>query len=270
MKLQRIIEAVYHRPWLITESGHASIRALLDSKLAESFPREGEDWWSGKKEDLPGMQIDGGVAVVPVYGVLGQKLSGIEKSCGAVDVRDLSRELSIADGRQDVKGILMDFDSPGGMVGGIPELAEQIDAIDKPVFAFTDSLMASAAYWLGSSADLVLATKTADVGSIGVYMPWVDSSERYKQAGLKVDVVRAGRYKGMGLPGTSLSQEQRQLLQDQVDDIYGMFTGHVRQMRGAVDSETMQGQTFMAKDAAERNLIDALVKDRSEAIRTLY
>lgn len=270
MRFQHIIELVYCRPWLITESGHAAIRALLDSKLAESFPREGEDFWSGKAEKLPGMEIENGLATIPVYGVIGQKLSAIEKSCGACDCKDVGRELGIAAGRPDVSSILLDIDSPGGTVNGTPELADQIAAIDKPVFAFTDTLMASAAYWLGASADQVFAARTAEVGSIGVYMPWKDLSAYYERAGVKVDVIRAGRYKGMGYPGTSLTQEQRELLQEQVNAIYGMFAGHVQSMRGGkVEKETMQGQMFMAQAARERGLIDGIVKDRASVIAML-
>jgi signal peptide peptidase SppA len=275
MRFQHILEIVYCRPWLITEAGHAAIRALLDTKLAESFPREGEDWWTGKPEKLPGLEIEDGVATIPIQGVIGQKLSKVEKSCGACDVGDVSRELALASSRADVRGILLDFDTPGGMVTGTPELADEIHAASlggggsKPVFAFADSLVASAGYWLAASADQVFTTRTAEVGSIGVYMPWRDSSRAHENAGIKVDLIKAGRYKGMGYPGTSLTQEQRELLQDQVNGIYGMFTGHVQAMRGAVDKETMQGQIFMAAAAQGRNLIDGIVKDRASVVRML-
>ena len=274
MRFQHILELVYCRPWLITEAGHAAIRALLDTHLAESFPREGEDWWTGKAEKLPGLEIDDGVAMIPVQGVIGQKLSRIEKSCGACDVGDVSRELALASSRPDVRGIVLDFDTPGGMVTGTPELAEEIRAASlagggKPVFAFTDNQVASAGYWLASAADQVYTTRTAEVGSIGVYMPWRDTSQAHANAGVKVDLIKAGRYKGMGYPGTSLTQDQRELLQDQVNGIYAMFTGHVQAMRGDVSKETMQGQMFMASAAKARNLIDGIVKDRATVVRML-
>lgn len=270
MRLQHIIEQVYCRPWLITEAGHAAIRGLLESKLADSFPREGEDFWTGEKEDLPGMEIKNGIATIPIQGVIAQKVSRVERSCGAVDVRDISKELAIAEAREDVTGIVLDIDSPGGTVGGTPELADEIAAAEKPVFAWTDSMMASAAYWLGASADQVYTSPTAEVGSIGVYMPWRDSSKMMEDRGIKTEIFRAGRYKGMGYPGTSLTDDQRKLLQAQVDDIYAMFTGHVNSKRqGGVSKEAMQGQSFMAKKALQENLVDGIMRSRSDVERML-
>jgi signal peptide peptidase SppA len=170
----------------------------------------------------------------------------------------------MAESRDDVKAVLLDIDSPGGMVTGTPELADQIEACDKPVFAWSDGLMASAAYWLGVSADQVYTSSTAEVGSIGVYLPWRDSSKMMEDRGIKTEVFRAGKFKGMGYPGTSLNDEQRALLQAEVDDIYDLFASHVQRNRlGRVNKETMQGQTFRGKNAIKHSLIDGVMPSMS-------
>lgn len=266
MKFQHILQKVYHEPWLITPGAHSSIVALVESRILNTefkAEREGVDF-CGDKVELPQMEVVNGVAHIPIGGVIGVKLSAFEKGSGAVDVRDVEAEIEEAEERRDVRGIIFDIDSPGGMVSGTPELAERIAQIKKPNFAFTDGLMCSAAYWIAASCNRIYATSSAEIGSIGVYIPWVDSSKAYEDEGYKVKLFKAGKYKGMGYPGTSLSKEQEQLLQNRVDEIAQEFYQQVRTMRGNVEDETMQGQTFGGKQALSLNLVDELVKSKDE------
>ena len=267
MRYQHVIEQVYFQPWLITEAGHAAIVHLLESHLADT-QREGTDP-CGAAVEMEQMQIIDGMAHIPIGGVIGKKLSGMEKGSGAVDVNDISRELHVATADPNVTRILLHIDSPGGMVTGTPELSAQIGRIKKPVYAFTDGSMASGAYWIGASADAIFATETANIGSIGVYLPVIDSTEAMAKRGLKVDLITAGTLKGAGFPGTKMTEPQRAHLQQRVNDIHGMFTSHVQAHRGVVTDATMQGQTFMAKEALERNLIDGIVSSKAELIAQL-
>lgn len=274
MRYQHIIEAVYHQPWLITPQGHAAVRALVESHLAESAmqfeaaKREGVGP-CGENVELEQMEIIDGIAHIPVPGVIGQKLSGIEKGSGAVDVLDIEADIEEAEASEEVRSIFFDIDSPGGMVSGTPELADRILQIEKPNFAFTRGMIASAAYWLASATDGIFATKSADIGSIGVYLPWIDYTKALDQKGIKVELIKAGRLKGAGFPGVALSEEQRAHLQAGVDQIYEMFTNHVLMNRGEIDSESMQGQTFLAEAALERGLIDGIVSSKAEVLAFL-
>jgi ClpP class serine protease len=73
--------------------------------------------------------------------------------------------------------------------------------------------------------------------------------------GIKVDVIKAGRYKGAGVPGTSLTEEQRQMLQDRVNYIHADFMGDIKRMRD-VEDEKMEGQDYFAPLAVMQNIID--------------
>lgn len=275
MRYERILRKVLHEPWLITESGHDTIVRLIESKMAEAqesmrptAARPKEDFWG---EALPQMDISEGIATIPIKGVIGAGLGAFEKSCGAVDTGDIAEEINTAIGKK-VKAIILDIDSPGGTVAGTPELAEHIleaNASGIEVHAFTAGMMASAAYWIGASAYSISATKTADVGSIGVYLPWVDRSRAYENAGVKVELIKAGKLKGAGYPGTQLSDEQRAHLQEGVDDIHAMFKGHVRGQRGNVPDSAMQGQTFMAEKGAANGLVDHIVRSISDVRREI-
>lgn len=260
-RFQHVISAVYGEPWLITPEAHASIRNIVESRMKrEDAPtREGQRI-CGDTIDLESMSIDeDGIAVIPIGGAVARKLTGFEKGGGAVDINDILGELSFSERSDDVRAVILHFDSPGGTVNGTPEAGAAIAAFSKPIAAYTEGLMASAAYWMGSSADAVYASRSASVGSIGTYMAYLDYTERFKQEGIKVEMIKAGDLKGAGFPGTPLSEAQRENFQAQVDGINAQFHAHVRSHRGEVADDTMRGQVFYAPEAMERNLIDGIV-----------
>jgi ClpP class serine protease len=88
---------------------------------------------------------------IAINGVLGNKLSNIEKVCGATDYLDIQKASATALDKGAGK-ILYTFDSSGGMVRGCSELASYIKGLPVPTAAFTDSKCNSAAYWLASAA----------------------------------------------------------------------------------------------------------------------
>lgn len=273
MKLQFLIQQLYYEPSLITPEAHASIRQLIESRLGqesilnEDGKREGT--YCGEKVELPSMEIVDGIAHIPVAGAIGQKLSGFAKFAGAVDVQDIEEEIEMAESDRKVRAILFDMDTPGGMVSGTPELADRIAAIRKPNYAFSNGLIASAGYWLASACNGIFCTRTSSIGSIGVYLPVYDYSEYYKMEGVKVELIKAGKLKGLGYPGTQLSDAGREHLQERINKIYGMFTGHVRSMRGDISSDTMQGQVFLGSEAFERGLVDGLVRSKADVVSML-
>lgn len=208
-------------------------------------------------EDQGKLRMDGNVAVIPINGVIGKHVGSLERMSGATDVDDITGQVQKAIADEAVAGILLDVNSPGGSVSGVPEASDIIAeaAKMKPVVAYTDQLMASAAMWLAAGAGAIYASKSAHVGSIGVYMAFLDSSRAYELAGLKMELIKAGTFKGMGMAGTSLSDDERALLQSEVDKVYCWFTDHVTEYRN-VPSSAMQGQTFYGSDAVGVGLID--------------
>jgi signal peptide peptidase SppA len=266
MNPARLLSRLYAEPWLITSAGHAAVSALVERHLLGEplAAREGVGP-CGEEVELEQMEIADGIARIPIGGVLGMKLSPMQKGGGAVDVLDVTKELREAADNPEVHSILLEIDSPGGMAAGIPELADRIRAEAKPIYAFTQGEAASAAYWLASASDAILATRSAEVGSVGIYVPFADQSRRFHQAGVEVDVIRSGRFKGMGLPGTSLSQEQRAELQRRVDQLGAQFRAHVVEHRGA-EMADLQGQMFAGREAVEKQLADLVVPDLQAAL----
>lgn len=270
MKYPQILRTLKGEPLLIVGPAHASLISLFEdhaTKPREEFKAEREGTGScGEKVALEQMEIVDGIAHIPIGGPIGIRLGSFEKGAGAVDVGDITRELDEAEASDEVSAILFDIDSPGGMVTGTPEVADRIKRLTKPTYAFTNGTIASAAYWIACATDGIFATKSADIGSIGVYIPWLNSVEYYKGKGYKVELFTSGKYKGMGFPGTDLTAEQKEHINESVADIAEMFYSHVKSCRGQhIGDETMQGQTFRAPKAMERGLIDYIVRDKAEA-----
>ena len=133
-----------------------------------------------------------------------------------------------------VSSIFLDIDSPGGTVEGTKELSDFIfeNRGKKPITAFTDGMIASAAYWIGSAADKIVATDTAIIGSIGVAMTHYDVSGKDAQKGVVRTQISAGKYKRIASDEKPLSDEGREYLQSMVDTYYSMFVEGVARNRG--------------------------------------
>jgi signal peptide peptidase SppA len=276
MRLSHIIEQVYLKPMLITPDGFSAIDKVIQSKLAneptQDFKPRSED---GTEFDifgdpLPVMEIDNKIAYIPIVGPISYKVSGIERVCGICDVGELKRNVKMATEDDMIDGIILDVSTPGGSTLHVAETAAVIAecAKKKPILAFTDSMAASAGYYLIAGATEIYATPSSDVGSIGCYMALLDYSKMYEQAGVKVDlfVGQNAKYKAMGFPGLPLTQDQKDLLQSEVDAITTQFKAFVKQYRPQVAEEAMNGQTIFGKEKVDMGLVDYLVGDIDELI----
>jgi signal peptide peptidase SppA len=207
-----------------------------------------------------------GIGVIPCVGVIGKNLSPLEKMMGAVDVNELSDAVDAFAANPDVQKIALQVSSPGGTVTGVEELANKVRSVGKPTMAYTDSEMCSAAYWIASAADKVTASPSATVGSVGVYIAIPDYSAAAEMAGIKMVVIKSGKFKGAGIEGTSLDESQLANLQDSVDTIHTEFKAAVNMKRKMVKAEAMEGQTFSGKQAAAQGLVTGLADSFSKAI----
>lgn len=210
-------------------------------------------------ERLPG---PGGqsIAVIKATGVLMKSQS----SMGGTSTIQLRREIRSAAADAEVGGILLAFDSPGGTVAGTEDLASEVRAArrQKPVYAHADDLMASAAYWVGSQADKVYANNhSAQIGSIGTYQVLRDFSVAAEREGVRTLVVGTGPLKGMGVPGTKVTDEQVEHVRSLVDATQLIFDDAVRKGRnmGAKELEAVRhGGVMTAGAAVDARLIDGV------------
>lgn len=259
MRFERVARKLWCECWLILPRMHQVITGVFENHLQIRQQQPGVEDLFDKPEEMK-YDVRDGVAVIPIKGVISREISQMEKISGAADVNDVSAMVAQAEADPNVRAIVFDVDSPGGGVEGVEELAEQIAGTKKPSVAHTSGMMASAAYWIGAAADMIYASNSSTVGSIGVYLPVLDQSRRYEQAGVYVDLIKSKKtpHKGAGFPGTSLTEEQRADFQAGVDYLYERFSGAVKRYRKQAKAEAMDGRTFFGSQAAGFGLIDAV------------
>jgi capsid assembly protease len=212
-----------------------------------------------------GYKIQDGVALLPIEGVISKRMNLFSQISGGVSTQLLQSDFAAAMEDPMAHSILQLVDSPGGGIDGLQQAANGIFAARgvKPVYAFADGLMASAAYWLGSAAEKVFsASDTTAVGSIGVIAQHVDYSKAQEKDGVKVTDIYAGKYKALGSKNAPLSDEGRAEIQSQVDHAYSVFVEAVARNRG-VDAQTVlskmaDGRVFFGKQAVDAGLVDGI------------
>lgn len=211
---------------------------------------------------VPGRKNLGDVAVIRLSGFITQKANMWTELFGGTSTEGLAAEVRAAMSERSIGAVLLDVDSPGGTVVGVSEAAEVIRASrgSKPLVALANPFMASAAYWLASQADEIVATPSSLTGSIGVMSVYVDESKALEAAGLDVEEITYGRRKAEGSGTKPLTDVARAGIQDRVDYYGEMFEADVARGRGIsparVRARYGQGAVFNAGPAREAGLVD--------------
>lgn len=131
---------------------------------------------------------DGAIAVIPMRGVVVPREDRYSQFFGEFGAENTAERVRAAVADQRVKAIVLDIDSPGGNVLGVTEAANAIRALrgKKPIVAHADWTMASAAYWIGSAADEIVASPSANVGAVGILSMFVDETKFLADNGISI------------------------------------------------------------------------------------
>ena len=205
---------------------------------------------------------DGGVAVLPISGVISNKANMFTRVSGGASAQMLQQQVESMRADPTVRSVVLDLDTPGGSVLGIPALADSIRALaaEKPTVACCSGTMASAGYWVGSAANAVYISGLTDyVGSIGVV-----ATHAYdpRSASKQTTEITAGKYKRMGTENAPLSVEGKAYIQSQVDEIYRVFVETVAKNRKVSADQVLQhmadGRIFIGQQAIDAGLVDGV------------
>jgi signal peptide peptidase SppA len=214
------------------------------------------------REDAPApkfsVQADNGVARINLHGVLMKQEASMSEGTSTVVAR---RQIRAAQNDPSVDTILLHIDSPGGTVAGTGDLADAVHqaAQTKQVIAYVEDLAASAAYKIASQATQIVANRgEALVGSLGTFTVVHDMSKMAENEGIKVHVIRAGEFKGAGVPGTEITEAQLEEWQAEINEMSKAFQAIVERGRGKDLSELFDGRVFSAKKAVSVGLIDSI------------
>lgn len=156
----------------------------------------------------------------------------------------------------DCKGIHLHVNSGGGAISAVPELADAVYNCSKPITAYVTEQCCSAAYWIASQCDSIIATRGAVIGSLGVYIAIADTSKQFEMDGVKVHLVSTAELKGMGEAGVPLTEAQKAFLQSFIDRSGELFIADIKRARPSFDSSLFSGAFWHSEDALDLGLID--------------
>jgi signal peptide peptidase SppA len=262
---------VHKRPWAILPerlnilhdfcSTHSQDKfvTVADLKTADLVAQMG-----GEGNPLKEVTIQDGNAIIPVHGILSKRMSFLLWLFGGESTEIIQKKIEAALEDEGVKAIVLDFDSPGGMVDGIKELGDFIyeSRGKKPIKSYISGMGMSAAYWIAAAADEVIAFDTAHVGSIGVWTAHYDISKLYEKEGVNKTYIYAGKYKVMGHEAAPLNKESKEYLQSFPDKFYSIFVSDVARYRGVsiekVLKDMADGKQFVGDDALKAGLVDRI------------
>ncbi len=253
----------FGHPWAIEEGKYETLRSvLLQRSWGNAATPEQIQAAADSRRNESYSQV-GRVAVIPIMGVLSHRVSVAEKSSGGISTEAIGKMLDQAIADKSVGKIILQIDSPGGSVAGMPELAAKVRAARevKKVVAVADSTAASGGYWLMSQASEAYVTPSGRVGSIGVIAEYVDESLAQEAAGFKSTYITAGKYKGENRGGP-LTDEGAAKLQADVNAYYDMFISDVAKGRGVTEAAVRngygEGRALMAGEAKAAGLVDGI------------
>ncbi len=209
------------------------------------------------------------IAVMPIEGVIMPFGNGVSYPEFATTPRDVRDFLAALEYETMIEGILFEINSPGGTPVASEAIASDISMIEIPNIALVGDMAASGGYMIAAAADSIIASPMSDVGSIGVTMSYVEESKKNEKDGLTYVPLNAGKYKDIGSPNKPITEEERSLLQAQLDEVHNYFIDLVSRYRD-IDRESVaalaDGSTMTGKQALEKKLIDHL-GGREEAKR---
>jgi capsid assembly protease len=270
--------ALYGEPWAIVPAKLEAIVAAFMFRGAGLAV--GPDEWVAQRaerekaalaalpgataREVAGMSVRqvGRVAVLPLYGTVTQRPSVFAKYSGGTSAEQFAAAHEELVNDDSVSAVVWDVNSPGGSVAGVPEAADRLAGLKgrKKTVAVSNSMMASAAYWLASAADEIVAAPSSLTGSIGVYTVHESRARANVADGIDVTYVYAGKKKVDGNPDSPLTAPAMASMQEMVNDYYDMFIKTVATNRKtsmkSVREGYGEGDTLTAGRAVGAGLAD--------------
>jgi protease-4 len=212
--------------------------------------------------DTPTAISDGScnIAVLPIEGTILPFL-GI----GGFDLITtpdfVSQFMDTAEADTRIKGVVLEINSPGGTPVASERIAQRIADSTLPVVGLIGDVGASGGYMVAAASDFLIASAMSDVGSIGVNMSYVEESKKNEEEGLTYVQLMTGKYKDIGSPNRPITDEERELLQADLDVIHNEFIDIVAEYRELPRGEVVAlatGASMPGRRAIEVDLIDAI------------
>ncbi|HIB3269089.1 TPA: S49 family peptidase [Citrobacter youngae] len=268
-----LLEPAYARVFFCALAGQLGITRLTDTvsgvtlgaeQMAEPLALFGDDEDMGPKP-ARSYQVTNGIAVLPVSGTLVSKTRSLQPYSGMTGYNGIIARLQQAISDPGVDGILLDMDTPGGMVAGAFDCADIIARMRdiKPIWALANDMNCSAGQLIASAASRRLVTQTARTGSIGVMMAHSNYGAALKTSGVEVTLIYSGDHKADGNPYEKLPKEVRADFQVRIDATRQMFAEKVAGYTGMSVQAVLdtEAAVFSGQESVDNGLAEQLVNN---------
>jgi signal peptide peptidase SppA len=264
-----ILAWIHERCWAIDPAYLRLVDGIVHERIVHGRPSDDEiaariAAQVGEVGQRLGARDVGAVRIIPIYGPILPRSGPIEQASGITTLEDLRSTIGEAIADRSVERIVLDVDSPGGAVDGLPEFAAWLrgQRDRKPITAVANTLMTSAAYWIAAQASEIVASPSAVVGSIGTVAIHEDHSRADEAAGWKVTLISSDPAKIWGNEYEPLSEEARADIQGRVDAFARMFVRDVaagrRTSPQVVADQYSGGRVLLAADALAAGMVDRI------------
>jgi len=268
-----MLEPAYARVFFCALAGQLGITRLTDTvsgatlgaeQIAEPLALFGDDEEMGPRPSRS-YQITNGIAVLPVSGTLVSKTRSLQPYSGMTGYNGIIARLQQAMSDPGVDGILLDMETPGGMVSGAFDCADIIARMRdiKPIWALANDMNCSAGQLIASAASRRLVTQTARTGSIGVMMAHSNYGAALKTQGVEVTLIYSGDHKIDGNPYEKLPKDVRADFQTRIDATRQMFAEKVSAYTGMSVQSVLdtEAAVFSGQESVDKGLADELVNN---------
>ena len=205
--------------------------------------------------------IRGSVALIPIKGVImadkGFSYFG-EQTISSTETIEMIEK---AEKNSNIMAIVFEVNSPGGSAVASEEIVNAVLKTKKPTIAWIRETGASGAYWVASAADYVIANRMSVVGSIGVISSYLEFSGLLKDYNVTYQRLVAGKYKDIGSPFKELSDDEKLLFKERLDEIHNYFVSAIvknRKLSKEAISDISTGLFYTGAEAKKLDLIDEL------------
>ncbi len=262
----QLVSALIRSPWFlpqeVAESYYPALAMMLNGHPVnfDFQPFELKVYANGEVNTYPNQSAafsnlsENSILNIPISG----PLMNNDQMCGPVGMKTIGEIIQKADKDQNVKGILLSIDSPGGQAYGTSQLSNIIKNTSKPVVAHVDGMAASAAYWIASAADKVIAETRSRVGSVGTMSDMTDVRPALEKLGVKFHRVISDLSPEKNQTYLkALEGDYSQLKEKILNPLANDFQSSVRSFRPSLKDDQLKGADYFSDDVVG-SMVDSM------------
>ena len=206
----------------------------------------------------------GNVALIRIEGPITAGAAGGGPFGAAASAESIVGQLQKAAEQDQIKAIILRINSPGGSAAGAQEMYQEVRRIrsrGKPVYVSMGDVAASGGYYIAAAANRIFADAGTMTGSIGVISATLDLSGLFDKIGVQPQVVKEGKFKDMGSGLRPLTDNEREIVQGLLANVYEQFINDVAAGRNLPKEEVRKlatGQVYTGQQALKLKLVDEL------------